>query len=194
MNKQRILITFAAILIFGGLVIGYRPLMIWREQLQTAGKYGPAIKFKVDSTSTQASRLLFGEPVQIDLPSVNISIPVINGFYYKSSNSWSLSTDKAQYATITPMPNNQGGNTFIYGHNRWEVFYRLPKIKMGDEAIVTTKNKHKFIYKLIDVNTTKPDDTSIFTYKGAPILTLQTCTGMWYENRTLFKFQLVKVA
>jgi LPXTG-site transpeptidase (sortase) family protein len=192
--KKKYLLSFAVIFIIGGLVLGYRPFMNWWEQHQTAGKYGPSVSYKVDPTATESNKLISGEPTKIDIPSVNISIPVTDGFYIAKSKAWTLSLDKAQYATITPQPNNQGGNTFIYGHNRWEVFYRLPKIKMGDEAVITTKNNHKFVYKLSSVKTTNPNDVSLFTYKGDPILTLQTCTGLWYQNRTLFSFQLVKVS
>ncbi len=135
-----------------------------------------------------------GQPSHIDLPSVNISIDVENGYYNKVSQTWTLSTNKAEYATVTPEPNDAGGNTFIYGHNRWEVFYKLLNVKAGDEAIVTTANNHKFVYKMVSRRDIKPTDSSLFRYQGPPILTLQTCSGFWYQNRSLFVFKLVQVA
>jgi LPXTG-site transpeptidase (sortase) family protein len=133
-----------------------------------------------------------GTPTRIDVPSVNVSVDVAPGYYNKESQTWTLSTNKAHYATITPKPNDANGNTFIYGHNRPEVFSKLLNLHKGDEAIVTTGNKHTFIYKMVNRHDTKPTDDSLFRYQGPPILTLQTCSGFWYQNRSLFVFELVR--
>ncbi len=135
-----------------------------------------------------------GTPAHISIPAVNISVDVEPGYYNKSSQTWTLSLNKAEYATVTPPANNGGGNTFIYGHNRWEVFYRLLKAQNGDEAIVTTTNHHTFVYKMVGRHDTNPHDDSLFHYQGPPILTLQTCSGLWYQNRSLFVFNLVKAS
>jgi len=134
-----------------------------------------------------------GLPTHISIPHVGISIDVEKGYYNKSSQTWTLSTTKAEYATVTPFPNDASGNTFIYGHNRREVFYRLLGVKPGDEAVITTANNHKFVYRMSERRDTKPTDTSLFKYQGPPILTLQTCSGLWYQNRSLFVFKLVRV-
>lgn len=135
-----------------------------------------------------------GQPTRIDIPSVGISVEVEPGYYDKTSQTWTLSESKAQYATITPEPNDANGNTFIYGHNRWEVFYKLLKIKQGEQAVITTANNHKFVYKMVSRHDIKPTDSSLFKYQGPPILTLQTCSGFWYQNRSLFVFNLVSAS
>lgn len=134
-----------------------------------------------------------GNPTHISIPSVGIELSVVPGYYYPKSNTWTLTLDKAQYGTMTAPPNNKSGDTFIYAHYRWGVFYKLPKIAEGAEAIITTDNGHTFTYKFRSSIITTPQDTSIFTYKGKPILVLQTCNGLWYQNRQLFTFDLVKV-
>lgn len=144
--------------------------------------------------ATPAKATVSGFPAHISIPSVDISDDIDPGYYNKASQTWSLSLTKAEYATVTPMPNNGGGNTFIYGHNRWAVFYKLLKAQPGDQAIVTTTNGHTFTYQMTSERDTKPTDTSLFTYQGPPILTLQTCSGFWYQNRSLFVFKLVKAA
>lgn len=131
-------------------------------------------------------------PDHIYLPGVDISVDIEPGYYNKASQTWTLSSTRAEYATVTPQPNNGNGNTFIYGHNRWEVFYKLLKVQPGDEAIVTTTNNHKFVYKLASRRDTSPTDNSLFAYQGPPILTLQTCSGLWYQNRSLFVFNFVQ--
>jgi len=135
-----------------------------------------------------------GTPSHISIPAVNISVDIEPGYYNKSSQTWTLSLTKAEYATITSPANNGGGNTFIYGHNRWAVFYKLLKVQDGDEATVTTSNRHTFVYEMTGRHDTSPNDTSLFHYQGPPILTLQTCSGMWYQNRSLFVFKLVKAS
>lgn len=137
--------------------------------------------------------LIEGKPIAISLPSVNINLDVADGNYNPNNNSWTLSSDRAHYGVMTAKANNKAGNTFIYGHNRKSVFGRLPKIKVGEQAIVTTEIGKVFTYKLREIITTKPTDTSLFSYKGAPILTLQTCTGAWYQDRSLFIFDFVSV-
>lgn len=132
-----------------------------------------------------------GDPTQINIPSLDMTLPIINGVYNANDKQWTLSLDKAQYAVVTPMPNNKAGNTFIYGHYRSEVFERLHDIQSGADAYVTTQNGHRFTYQLTGVRVTNPSDTSLFKYHGPPILTIQTCTGLFFQNRQLFTFKLV---
>ncbi len=172
----------------GGLLAS--PYLIKRWQ-QKAAK--PA--FNVSKVRTVAKpATISGQPTHIEIPSLGISVDIQPGYYNKESQTWTLSNTKAQYATITPAANNGGGNTFVYGHNRPEVFSKLLNIKSGEEAIVTTDNKHRFTYKMTGQKVTKPTDDSLFHYEGKPILTLQTCSGLWYQNRSLFVFDLVKVS
>lgn len=131
-----------------------------------------------------------GRPVHIQIPSVGINIPVIDGYYYPATNGWTLTNYAAQYAVQTPLANNTEGNTFIYGHNRHSVFEALLNIKLGAEAIITTDNGHTFTYVFKGALITTPSNLSLFSYQGPPILTLQTCSGTFYQNRQLFTFDL----
>jgi len=164
------------------------------DRHDTALAAKPAAHYSVSKAAVKQAQLISGQPVHLSIPSQGISLDVIDGYFNSKTGNWTLTTDKAQYATTTALPNNESGNTFIYGHNRWEVFYHLPRVQLGDEAIITTDNNHTFTYKLSSVKTTDPTDTSLFDYKGPPILTLQTCTGLYYQNRALFTFQLVGVS
>jgi len=73
------------------------------------------------------------------------------------------------------------------------VFSTLNRIKPGDEAIITTDNGHRFTYKFRAAYETNPSDDSLFHYQGSPILTVQTCSGLWYQNRQLFTFNFENV-
>ncbi|MCA9324948.1 sortase [Candidatus Saccharibacteria bacterium] len=135
-----------------------------------------------------------GQPVRFQVPSLKLDLKIVDGYYNKQTGEWSLSRDKVQYATITPKPNNKAGNTFLYGHYRREVFAPLHNIKADAEAIVTTANGHQFHYRLNKVRVVEPTESAgIFDYEGKPILTVQTCTGSFYQDRQLFVFDLVEV-
>jgi LPXTG-site transpeptidase (sortase) family protein len=151
--------------------------------------YGPQTSAGPVVTSnnhTNRVPLIKGTPVRIQIPSVGIDLKVIPGYYYPSSKSWTLSLNDAQYGAMTAPANNVGGETFIYAHYRKGVFLNLPKIQPGSAVIVTTDNNHIFTYTFRYSRVTQPSDTSLFTYKGKPILVLQTCSGLWYQNRQLF--------
>lgn len=134
-----------------------------------------------------------GRPTYVEILDANIAVPVNNGYYNRQTQKWTLSKSAAQYAVMTPRPNQQSGNTFIYGHNRENVFSRLLGVKQGSVAFVTTDNNQKFIYKLKYSYTTDPTDSGFLYYDGPPRLTLQTCSGPNFENRTLFVYELVGV-
>lgn len=135
----------------------------------------------------ESQELKSGKPQKLTIDSVGIDIEVLDGEYDPASHKWTLLKDKAHYALMTPLANNQAGNTFIYGHNNKKVFTRLENTKIGDIAHVQTPNG-VFSYKLRDIKEVPPTDTSMFEYRGSSTLTIQTCSGSWYEKRKLFTF------
>jgi LPXTG-site transpeptidase (sortase) family protein len=137
--------------------------------------------------------IISGNPTTLDIDSQSIHVAIIDGIFDTISRKWTLTTDKAQFAITTYRPNNSQGLTFVYGHNRKEVFSRLPKIQPGSIATVTTDNNKQFMYRFRESKTVKPSDVSLFSYNGPPILVLQTCTGLYYQNRQLFYFDFVEV-
>lgn len=138
--------------------------------------------------------IISGIPASIQLPSVGIDLKVAPGEYDAATKSWTLSLNSAHWGVISAQPNNKQGLTFIYAHNRVKVFSSLPKIKLGDKAIIQAENGTHFIYTFVSSSETLPEDTSIFDYTGKPILVLQTCSGRWYEKRQLFVFEFSEVA
>ena len=121
--------------------------------------------------------VISGSPKHIQFPERNISVDIIPGYYNEKTGEWTLSKDKAQFATVTSEPNNKTGNTFIYGHNRWQVFTGLLNSQIGDSAVITTENNHVFTYRLRSIKDTDPHDLSYMQPHNSPILTVQTCSG-----------------
>lgn len=134
-----------------------------------------------------------GQPMSVSLPRLGVDLPVIDGGYDKSSDSWTLSEDKAQFASMTALPNNETGNTFIYGHNTDPVFAPLALLQNGDEAIVRTTNGLTFTYRYNGNQIVDPNATSILAPTEAPILTLMTCEGIFSEARRVAIFDFEKV-
>lgn len=194
MKKPYTLLVGGVILIGVGLMLAVGPITeLWRSKHVEHVATSPfSVVANATPTVTTQQPLVSGEPVRIQIPALQIDLPVIDGYYNKNSKTWTLTKDKVQYAAITPQPNNQEGNTFMYGHNRPGVFNTLNKIKPGDEVSITTANGHTLTYIFRTSYETSPTDVSLFEYKGAPILTIQTCSGLWYQNRQLFTFDLTK--
>jgi len=187
--KLRFTITIAALFAVGAMLILFGP---YKDHLasRNVAVVDPAVIAAKQTPKTNAS--IEGRPVRIQIPSLKINIPIVNGYYDAKKQDWTLNNDSAQYATITPLANNAEGNTFIYGHNQPPVFGRLPKILPGQKAYLFTDNGHKFTYTFTSARETVPSDDSLFRYKGAPILTLQTCSGFFSQNRELFTFNLTE--
>lgn len=131
------------------------------------------------------------KPIHLSIPDVNINLNVADGYYNRQTQTWSLSHDKAHFAVMTARPNTEQGQTFIYGHNRNAVFTRLTQLRSGSLAYLTTADNIRFTYRFTKLQTTVPGNSDVLDYQGPPILTLQTCTGVRFQNRTLYSFELV---
>lgn len=132
-------------------------------------------------------------PHRVLIAELGIDVKVINGYYDNKTKEWTLSKDKAQFATITQKPNTTNGNTFIYGHAKKSVFGKLASTRVGTIANVVTADNRIYVYKYKYSYTVAPEDSSLFSYIGPPILTLQTCSGFYDQHRTMYVFELIGV-
>jgi LPXTG-site transpeptidase (sortase) family protein len=180
------------LLVLGLIFVGLGCLGWWLRDRNSFLNTQPVLPAATGQAAVSEHASIEGQPTRLTIPSLDMSLPVVNGVYDTRTHQWTLSLDKVQYAVITPLPNNKAGNTFIYGHYRPEVFARLHDIAPASEAYLTTQNGHTFTYQLTGVKVTDPNDTSLLKYQGPPILTIQTCSGLFFQNRQLFTFRLVK--
>lgn len=136
-----------------------------------------------------------GRPIRIVIPGSSLDLTVDPGYYNSDTGEWTLSGYHAQFAMSSTLANDQGGETFIYGHNNNYVFgalrHNTPAV--GAEAFIYTDNGHIFAYKFTDAKSVQPDDVSVLNYAGAPILVIQTCTGSLNEWRTMYHFDFERV-
>ncbi|HSX47403.1 MAG TPA: sortase [Patescibacteria group bacterium] len=138
---------------------------------------------------------IFGSPNRLVIPESNIDLVVLPGMYDRATDSWTLSGYDAQYATISSLPNNNAGQTFIYGHNNNYVFGALrhhTPLK-GQPALIYLSNGHILKYTFSSAQNIGPNDVSILNYNGKPSLLIQTCTGSLNEWRTEYRYNFDKV-
>ncbi len=135
-----------------------------------------------------------GQPVQLSVDRLDLRLPIKEGHYNRSNQSWTLDDTSAFYATITDQPNDQRGSTFIYGHNRDTAFAPLTQIKAGDVVSIKTDNKLVFKYTYRRDAIIQPNMTSVLYENPAqPQLVLMTCDGLFSEVRRIMYFQLTEV-
>jgi sortase family protein len=136
--------------------------------------------------------VISGRPVRIAIPDSAVDLPVDEGYYNSTDNSWTLSGYHAQFAMISTLANNTAGDTFIYGHNNDYVFgaLRHNTPAAGAPALLYTDNGHIFAYSFVSAHSVAPDDIGalILKYNGPSMLTIQTCTGSLNEVRTMYSF------
>lgn len=159
------------------------PAFLIYVQHHTHGIEQPAVKpYSAPKNSVS------GDPVNIDIPSLQIDVPVIDGQYDPSTHEWTLTGYKAQYLVDSARPNNIAGKTFIYGHYNYHVFAVLHNIKPGAALSLTTSNGYRFNYKFKSTFTTSPSNLSVLDNTRKPVLYVQTCSGIFFQHRQIFIF------
>jgi len=112
---------------------------------------------------TSVKQVTIGHPIKLQIPSLGITLDIIDGSYSSASDTWLLSSDKAQFVTTTAEPNDNKGNTFIYGHNTVRVFEPTKAITADDMAYITTDNGHVFQYQYASDSFVAPTATDVLT-------------------------------
>jgi len=184
-----LLIIISAALIVGGTFIfnGYAISERVQAEAEAAAQNTPAMAVDQAPIAPEAVQ---GIPVHIEVPQVKVNIGVEKGYYNAKNGKWTLSDTSAFYGTMTAPANSESGNTFIYGHNANDIFGPLRDAQVGMKAIVTTDTGYRFYYTLQSFKAVSPNDVSLIQATQAPTLTLQTCSGTWYQFRTLYTFTL----
>lgn len=143
------------------------------------------------NTVSARSEFTQDTPIRLKIPRIGVNVPVVPGTYDKKT--WDLSPDSALYATDTVLPNNQSGNTLIYGHHTSGIFLKTDDLHEGDKLYVFTGGNRIFVYTYTSSAVVVPTDTSIFYYQGEPQITLLTCNGFFDTYRRLMFFRFDKV-
>lgn len=118
--------------------------------------------------------------VQINIPKVNLSLPVTEATV--SDGSWEISPDGASHWNHSANPGT-GGNIVIYGHNKTNLFGPIRWLNPGEEVILTAADGREYRYQITKTITVPPSQTGYVQPKDEEILTLYTCTGLFDRER-----------
>lgn len=197
LKKLRYISSTAAVYLLTVGVLGYMLSPI-ADQLLSTPVHAEAIPAKKPPRKPEKPRFVVvsGLPTRIAIPDLGINLAVDIGTYNPANGSWTLSNTNAQFANFTALANNHTGNTFIYGHATSAVFGALAATvpPVGTVAKIYTDNG-VFLYTFTSAKTLAPNDTHIFkeSTSGSSRLTIQTCTGVFSEWRTMYEFDFIKV-
>jgi sortase A len=98
------------------------------------------------------------------------------------------------------LPWESGSNTFVAGHALGfphtrvpYAFYKLNKMKPGDEILVKDKDGHTYTFVVYDLMTVEPGDFWVtYPVEGRTVISLQSCTPIpSFENRLIVRGELV---
>lgn len=150
----------------------------------------------IEQTRVTTPETITGSPIRLVVPRLNIDLPIEDGIYDPTTDSWTLSRTATHYALITAPPNTTSGNTLIYGHNNRRILGATRNIQPGDVLQIITKENQTFSYAYTSDIKVDPSNTSIFgdTSIDKPRLTLLTCDGLFNEQRRLMSFDFTEVS
>lgn len=193
-QRLRFILTTGGLYIGAVCLLGYAGIIAYLPK-PSSERNVAAVLDQPKAAEKPTFTLVSGKPIRLVVTDAGIDLPIDEGYYDAANDSWTLSDTRLQYAMMTMPSNNHSGNTFIYGHGTAQVLEPLAKAALTPEskAQVYTENGHVFTYAFQSSHNFTPDDTSIFTYNGPPILTVQTCTGPASEWRSMYTFAFEKV-
>lgn len=151
---------------------------------------------EVQATPDDANTTTDSESLSITVPRLNlkdVSVPA-------GSSQAELDREGIIRLKKTGVPWQEGSNTFVVGHALGfeqtrvpYVFYKLDKMKPGDEILVKSTSGEEYTFRVYDYLTVRPADYWVtYPVEGKTIISLQTCTPIpSFENRLIVRAELV---
>jgi LPXTG-site transpeptidase (sortase) family protein len=135
-----------------------------------------SVKVNFELKKLQAKELI---PDKIIIPDVSINTAIKeakieNGYWQTFDNTASYGQGSAVLG--------EKGNMVIFAHAREKLFYNLRNVKENDLVFVYNK-KNRYVYKVKEIKSVYPNDTSVIVPTKNQRLTLYTCTGFYDEKR-----------
>jgi len=135
----------------------------------------PELGGHVQSSTVAASRAF-----RLEIPSVNIDLPVITAHFAAGTWDFSHIFYQAGYFEGTPLP-GIGGNLVIGAHSEFAnrvpgPFYHLSDIQVGAQITIVYHGQ-SYVYQVTNTWAVDPSDVSPIYNSSGDTLTLMTCSG-----------------
>ena len=143
---------------------------------------------KEETVETEVTNEYIG---YLNIPKINLT----KGFL--SKNAPDNNVDKNLYTVPgSSYPDVESGNLILAGHSGtgWNAFFNdLYKLKKGDYAYITSKNK-KYAYKIVNIyKQDKVGTIAIYRNYDKTTLTLVTCTNYESTTQTIYIAELQEI-
>lgn len=119
-------------------------------------------------------------PNSVVIDSVGIETGLVPG--RQTEGVWSIPAKSAAHLVTSARP-GEPGNIILYGHNKKEIFKRLPDVSVGDEIVVIDENGESHLYVVEMTEVVSPDAEHVLDQTESEQLTIYTCTGLFDRER-----------
>lgn len=169
-GRTRAIIVAAICVAVGAGLMAY-PLIsdAWYSYWQSELEIRAAMAASHGKTAPGGVPLPDGAVAKLAIPGIGLRAYVVEG-----TTKSALARGPGHYEE-TPMP-GQAGNVGIAGHRTMygHPFNKLDELKRGDAIVLWTESA-KHVYRVTQITSVDPSDTSVVAQTAEPTLTLTTC-------------------
>lgn len=148
-----------------------------------------AFQGAVFTRTLSAESTSVGVPVQLVIPSLSLSLPIIGAEI--EDTTWKTSEKAVSYLKSTPLP-GKSGNAVLYGHNWPNLLGPLHQIHIGDRIEIRDADGSATTFQVAFITTVTPEQTNILENSKDSRITLYTCTGFLDSKRLVVTALKVK--
>ncbi len=200
MEKAKRIIGILLVIIGVSLIIsvGYKKYITAKKNNELIEDFRETIGTKEDENKVNNENEKEDEKEEIDMDEISaIAIMEIPSIKLTQGVVEGIGDNVLQYylghfpESVKP---GEAGNFAVAGHRVSEytdAFVNLYKIKIGDDIIITTRDK-KLTYEVDDMFIVKPDEVYVLDQTEEPTITLVTCT-VGAKERVIVKGKLKTV-
>lgn len=164
------------LLLLGFIFLVFSVYLFWLRTSPTK------IEFEIQETEISKTDYVYSDssPYKLTISSIGVELPIIKSKIERGE--WEVTEEGVSYLSSSPIPGDFG-NSILYGHNWPNLLGKLPKVRPGDEIVITMSNSEvrKFIVDKTQI--VEPTNTSILAFSNQPQITIYTCTGILDSKR-----------
>lgn len=182
--SSRLLTYLAIVALIGGLSYLILPKFSY-PSLYSGEKTNSQTLSAINHKQNDKDSFKLSDPSAINLPRLNLHLPIAQGDYDFTTKQWTLDYTHAFYTAFFKNP-------LIYGHNSSGIFGKLNAVQKGDILTIENGDNKTLSFKYSRDIVVKPEDSQLISKDLKNTLMVMTCTGIWDENRRVLLFNYLK--